>query len=54
MKPGEGILRYLKKTNGEIDLPLDVLRQFQEFEKSLIDSLDSYAAPNEILGNILS
>lgn len=42
MKPGEGILQYLKKTNGEIDLPLDVLRQFQEFEKSLIDSLDSY------------
>ncbi len=48
-KPGQGILSYLKNNKGGIDLPLDVLRQFQEFEKILAASLDSYEGkPQEI------
>ena len=42
MKLGEGILQHLKKEKGSIDLPLDVLRQFQEFEKSFMATLESY------------
>jgi len=42
MKPGEGILQHLKKEKGSVDLPLDVLRQFQEFEKSFMATLESY------------
>lgn len=42
MKPGEGILQHLKREKGSIDLPLDVLRQFQEFEKSFMATLESY------------
>ena len=41
-KPNSTILQYLKKQGCPIDLPLDVLRQFQEFEKNLTSSLNSY------------
>jgi hypothetical protein len=43
MKPGQGILNYLKHQGRSIDLPFEALRQFQEFEKSLAAALDSYA-----------
>ena len=38
-----GILQYLKSQGRPLsDLPLDVLRQFQEFEKSMTAALNSY------------
>ena len=42
IKPGQGILKYLKEQGRSIDLPLDALRQFQEFEKVLNAALKSY------------
>ena len=41
-KPDQGILSYLKMQGRSIDLPIDVLRQFQEFEKVLDAGLKSY------------
>jgi hypothetical protein len=41
-KPGQGILKHLKAQGRDIDLPLDVLRQFQEYEKALQAALESY------------
>src|SRR5258708_2567022 len=36
------ILKYLKDQGHGIDLPLDVLRQFQEFEKTMNSTMNSY------------
>jgi hypothetical protein len=42
-KPGQGILSHLKnKGRSPTDLPLNVLREFQEFEKVLAAGLKSY------------
>jgi hypothetical protein len=41
-KPGQGILSYLKQVGRGVDLPLDALRPFQEFEKALVAGLESY------------
>ncbi len=36
------ILKYLKNQGHGIDLSLDVLRQFQEFEKTMNSAMKSY------------
>src|SRR6266446_10694912 len=41
-KPWQGILSYLKQVGRGVDLPLDALRPFQEFEKALVAGLESY------------
>lgn len=53
MKPGDGILQYLKNTKGKVDLPLNVLRQFQEFEKMLADDLDSYESQDPLVKRVM-
>ena len=42
LKPGQGIINYLKSQGRSIDLPLDQLRQFQEFEKMISVGFESY------------
>lgn len=42
MKSNTTILKFLKDQGKAIDLPLDVLRQFQEFEKTMVKTLKSY------------
>jgi hypothetical protein len=42
VKTNTTILKFLKEQNQINDLPLDVLRQFQEFEKTLNKAMKSY------------
>jgi hypothetical protein len=49
LRPGQGILKYLKKQGRGADLPLDVLRKFQEFEKVLAAGLGSYEGKDPIV-----
>jgi hypothetical protein len=41
-KPGQVIINYLKSQGRNIDLPLDQLRQFQEFERMIQARFESY------------
>jgi hypothetical protein len=48
LKPGQGIIGYLKdKGCNPSEIPLDVLRQFQEFEKGVHDAMKSYEGKDE-------
>ncbi|MBF0300248.1 MAG: hypothetical protein HQK51_16115 [Oligoflexia bacterium] len=50
MKPGKGIIEHLKNQGRDPSkLPLNVLREFQEFEKLIASTMDSYEdRPEEI------
>ncbi|MBF0360959.1 MAG: hypothetical protein HQK49_08100 [Oligoflexia bacterium] len=56
MKPGKGIIEHLKNQGRDInELPLNVLREFQEFEKMLASTMDPYEdRPEEIKYGIQS
>ena len=41
-KADTAILKYLKNEGRKTDLPLNVLRQFQEFEKSIYTEMNDY------------
>jgi hypothetical protein len=48
-KPNTEILKHLKEQGRNIDLPLNILREFKEFEKDLYSELKSYdELPDEI------
>lgn len=48
LKPNNAFLKYLKDQDRPLDLPLDILRQFQEFEKSVHAEMNDYEKLPEI------